>query len=166
LHPTSRRSITTHSPAVASRSQNPQSGLLAAHLLLIEGRVLSARGKLEEAITALRKGYFLSMSRKSLLGFPWGDIAGLLAGLYERTGQMAEAAWCDHHIQRYASEVKYSGAAVRLAKSYASHGEVLPHCKLLIEDLERRPLFKRLVLMLPAIDDILEQLKSATSPGR
>jgi tetratricopeptide (TPR) repeat protein len=148
-----------------SRSKDPISGLLAAQLLLIEGRVLSAQGKVEEAITALRKAYFLSMSKKNLLEFPWGDIAGLLASLYERTGQITEAAWCDRHIQLYASEVKYSAAAVRLAKSYTCDGDVLAHCKLLIEDVKRRPLFKRLVLMLPTIAEILQQLESAPSPG-
>jgi hypothetical protein len=85
--------------------------------------------------------------------------------LYERTGQADEAAWCDHHIKRYASEVKYSGAAVRLAKMAPSDGNVLSYCKLLLLDVERRPYFKRLVLILPAIAEILQQLESATSPG-
>jgi hypothetical protein len=128
--------------------------------------VLSARGEVEEAITKLRRAYYLTSEYKSVLGFPWGDIAGLLAGLYERAGRTAEAVYCDRHIQRHASEVKYSGAAVRLAKMAPSGGEVLSICKGLMEDVEGRPYFKRLVLMLPAIAEILQQLESTKSPGK
>jgi hypothetical protein len=138
---------------------------LVAQLLLIEARVLSARGEVEEAITKLRKAHTLSLAFKNELIFSLGDIMGLLAGLCERTGRTAEARGCDEQIQRHASEVKYSGAAVRLAKMAPSEGEVLSLCKELTRDVERRPYFKRLVMMVPTIAEILQQLESATSPG-
>jgi hypothetical protein len=55
---------------------------------------------------------------------------------------------------------------VRLAKMCSSDGDVLLLCKELTEDLETMPYLKRLVLMLPTIGAILQQLESAdTSPG-
>jgi tetratricopeptide (TPR) repeat protein len=152
----------------ADRSFTADDDLLHAQLRLIEGRVLNAQGKVEEAIMKLRRAFELSVAYAeytSLLSFPWGDIAGLLAGLYERAGRTAEALFCDCHIKLYASEVKYSGAAVRLARMAPSGGEVLSLCKGLMEDVEGRPYFKRLVLMLPAIAEILQQLESTKSPG-
>jgi hypothetical protein len=103
--------------------------------------VLIARGEVNEAVTVLRGAFALSRSEEYLPAVPWGEIAGLLAGLYERYGRSVEALSWDLVIKNHGALFQWSGAAaLRLARMCPSEGDDrLVFCKRLIDYVERRP---------------------------